>query len=74
MSKFIASGTKLRMTNSMSHDEIVTHLREIALQCIRMARECRDASVARKLEDISIVLADRASALETILTVSNERN
>jgi hypothetical protein len=62
------------MTNSMSLDEISTHLREIALQCIRMARECTDARVARELEDTSIVLAVRASSLETVLTVSNERN
>ncbi len=74
VSKFITSEIMLRMPNSISPDEIGTHLREIALQCIRMARECTDAHVARGLEDTSILLADLASSLETILTVSRERN
>jgi hypothetical protein len=65
MPNFIVSGLKPPMSNSMSLDEISSHLREMALHCIRMARECTDARVAQELEETSIVLADRASNLKS---------
>jgi hypothetical protein len=65
MPKFIVSRIKPPMSNSMSLDEIGSHLREMALHCIRMARECTDARVAQELEETSIVLADRASNLKS---------
>jgi hypothetical protein len=70
----VVSVTKPRLTNSMSPGEIGQHRREITLHCIRTARESTDARVARELEIASIVLADRASSLATIVTVSSGRN
>jgi hypothetical protein len=58
----------------MSPDEIGSHLREMTLHCVRTTRESTDARVARELENTSIVLADRASSLESIVTFSSGRN
>jgi AraC-like DNA-binding protein len=57
---------KSRIINSMSAAEVGPHLRAVALRCARLSKESFDARAARELEDLSIVLADRASSLETI--------
>ena len=70
----VVSATKPRLINSMSPGEIGPHRREITLHCVRTARKSTDVRVARELEIAGIVLADRASSLATIVTVSSERN
>jgi hypothetical protein len=60
--------TRSRMINSMSPSEMGPHLREVALSCIRLARESTDARAALELEHISIELADRAGSLEAIFS------
>jgi AraC-like DNA-binding protein len=63
----IGPETKSRIINSMSAAEVGPHLREVALRCVRLSKEGADARAAKELEDISIVLADRASSLEAII-------
>jgi AraC-like DNA-binding protein len=53
--------------DSMSAAEVSPHLRAVALRCARLSKESADARAAKELEDISIVLADRASSLEAII-------
>jgi hypothetical protein len=64
--------TKLRIVNAMTPAEIGPHLRELALRCIKLARQCADPRVARELEDISIELADRSSGLAAVFSLSGE--
>ena len=52
----------------MTPSEIGPHLREVALRCIRLARESTSARTAQEFEDISIELTDRASSLEAVFT------
>src|SRR6266404_2502084 len=65
---FVGPETTSRMISSMSPSEISPHLRQLALSCVRLARDSTDARAAQKLEDISIELADRANSLEAIFT------
>jgi len=74
MPNVMVSGIAPRMINLTSPKEIGPHLREMALYCVRVARECTDAQFIRELEGTSIVLADRASSLETILSATGRRN
>jgi DNA-binding CsgD family transcriptional regulator len=61
--------TRSRTINDMSAIEMGSHLREVSLHCVRLARESADARVARKLESISIEIADRAGTLEAIFAI-----
>ena len=64
--------TKSRIVNSLTPAEIGPHLREVALHCIRLAREASDPRAAQQLENISIELAERANRLEAIFTIAND--
>jgi hypothetical protein len=68
----IGPETKSRIVNSMTPAEIGPHLRELALRCIRLARQSADPRAARELEDISIELADRSGSLEAVFSIPNE--
>ena len=63
----IGPETKLRIINLMSAAEVGLHLRTVALRCARLSKDSADARTAQELEEISIVLADRASSLEAIV-------
>jgi len=60
--------TKSWSVDSMMPSEIGPHLREVALRCIRLARESTNARTSQEFEDISIELTDRASSLEAVFT------
>jgi hypothetical protein len=61
------------VVNSMAPSEVGPHLREVALRCMRLARESADTRTAREFEDISIELAERAGSLEAAFT-TDERD
>ncbi len=63
---------KSSSVNSMTPSEIGPHLRQVALRCIRLARESTNARTAREFEDISIELTDRASSLEAVFTTDED--
>jgi AraC-like DNA-binding protein len=70
----IGPETKSRIINalivsSMTAAEVGPNLRAVALRCARLSQESADARVAQELEEISIVLADRASSLEAVVIV-----
>lgn len=69
----IAQQTKSRIVTSMTPAEIGPHMREVALHCIRLARQASDAIAAQQFENISIELAERANRLEAIFTIAQER-
>jgi hypothetical protein len=60
---------KSRVISLISITEIGSHLREVALRCIQLARENPGTRAAQELEDTSIELADRASSLEAALAL-----
>jgi hypothetical protein len=51
-------------------DEIVPLLRELSLQCAHVCRDGLDDRVAQELENLSIVLADEAQKLQSLLLIS----
>jgi hypothetical protein len=63
----IGPETKSRIVNSMTAAEVGPHLRAVALRCVRLSKESANARAAQELEDISIMLADRASSFEAII-------
>jgi hypothetical protein len=70
MIDFLGPDARSCMVHSMSAAEIGPHLRELALRCQRLARDSTDARAVRELAEIGSELADRASSLEAIFSIS----
>jgi hypothetical protein len=73
MLDFIGPEARSRMIISLSPAEIGPHLRELALRCVRLARDSSDARAGRELEVGSIELVDRANILEAIFVIPGAR-
>jgi hypothetical protein len=54
------------LSQTMSPTEIVPRLREVAIHCAHVSRECADSRTAQELESLSVELADAAERLEGI--------
>jgi hypothetical protein len=54
---------------AMASIEIIPRLREAALHCAQVSRECTDAHTARELEGLSVELADAAEGLQAAFAV-----
>ncbi len=52
---------ELRMTN-----DIIKYLRELALKCAHLARDCPHVDTAHGLEEISVSLMEKASELQQL--------
>ena len=68
--EFTHAEARSRLTNSISITEIGPHLREVALRCVHLARECAGTRTAQELEEISVALTDLVDTLEAALSLS----
>ena len=53
---------------------IAAYLRNLAVRCNKIARNCSDARAHDALAAISVELADKAEALETTFKVQKEQS